>query len=86
MRRSIHNNVLQRITANRQRIEHARLREEREAAALRALAASVPARVSDKGQRLDAAYSACIPSDKEEQKEQGTDGFLRSVSHLGRRS
>jgi hypothetical protein len=86
VRRSIQNNVRERISTNRLRIQQAHEREELEAAALRALAASVPARVSDKVQSLDVAYSACIPSDKEEQKEQGTDGFLRSVSHLGRRS
>jgi len=86
MRRGIKTNVLKRVNANRQRVEEQRLREEREAAAIRALAASVPARVSDKVQSLDAAYPACIPSDKEEQKEQGTDGILSSISHLGRRS
>ena len=85
-KRGIAANVLERINANRQRLQDARLREEREAAALRALAAPVPARVSDRVQTLDAAHSARIPPDKEEQKEQGTDGFLSSVSDLGRRS
>jgi hypothetical protein len=35
MKRSVQNSVLQRINANRQRIEDARQREEREAAAMR---------------------------------------------------
>ncbi len=37
MRRGIRTNVLKRVVANRQRIEEAREREEREAAAIRAL-------------------------------------------------
>jgi hypothetical protein len=37
MRRSIQNNVRQRIAANRQRIEEARQREEREREAIRLL-------------------------------------------------
>jgi hypothetical protein len=61
--------ALNRVAANRQRIEEARQREEREAAAIRALATPVPARFSDKVQSLDVAYSARGSSGKKEQKE-----------------
>jgi hypothetical protein len=69
MRRSIQNSVRQRIAANRQRAEQERQRDEGEREAIRALAAPIPARVSDKFQSLDVAYSAHRSSGKEEQKE-----------------
>jgi hypothetical protein len=37
MRKNIHNNVMQRVAANRQRAEQERQREEREAAAIKLL-------------------------------------------------
>ena len=85
-KRSIRGNVHQRISANRQRIEEAQQREEREREAIRALTATVPARLSDKVQSLVYATPAHRFSGKKEQKEQGTDGFLPSVSDIGRRS
>jgi hypothetical protein len=69
VRRGIKTNVLKRIAANQRRVAKARERDEREAAAIRALAAPIPARVSDKVQSLDVAYSAHRSSCKEEQKE-----------------
>jgi hypothetical protein len=69
VKRGIKTNVLKRVAANRQRIEDTRERYGREAAAIRALAAPVPARVSDKVQSLDVAYPAHRSSGKEEQKE-----------------
>jgi hypothetical protein len=69
MKRGIKTNVLNRVAANRQRIEEARQREEREAAAIRALAAPVPARSSGKVLSLDFAYSARWSSGKKEHKE-----------------
>ena len=69
MRRNIRTNVLNRVNANRHRIEQAREREDREAAAIRALAAPIPARVSDKVRSLDVSDSAHRCSGKQEQKE-----------------
>ena len=69
MRRNIRTNVLNRVAVNRQRVQVGRDRQDREAAAIRALAAPIPARVSDKVQSLDVAYSARRCSDKQEQKE-----------------
>jgi hypothetical protein len=69
VRRGIKANVLKRIAANQRRFEEARLRDEREREAIRALAAPIPARISDKVHRLDVSDSAHWSSGKEEQKE-----------------